>query len=105
MNTAPSSEKLAQELEKVGLADMAKKARENYYHDFFSETDAPAFALAEDLAEAVHAAQDKDSRDAIKALRDRHLSGEFDATLEESKIWTDSDEAKEAFGKLLKRQV
>jgi hypothetical protein len=103
MKTAASSEYLATELEKVGLDEMAEKARRNEYHDFFSESATPAMDLADDLAEASHGAEG-DHREAIKDLRKRHINdGEFDATLEESRLWTESEEGQETFKKLVKK--
>ncbi len=75
---------LAAELETAGLADMAKKAREGYYHDFLSPLDTPCLQLAEDLAAV--------GTPAALALRERHLDGEFDASIEESEAWAASPE-------------
>lgn len=102
MDTKKTSEHLAQELEKVGLNDMAAKARKNYYHDFFSPIDAPATQLAHDLAKASGDATGE-RRDAIITLRNRHIDdGEFDASNEESNEWAKSKEGQDTFRELLK---
>ena len=85
---------LAQELEKAGLADMAAKARDGYYHDFLSPLGDPAIQLAADLAAA--------GTPEARALRARHLDGEFDASLEESDEWAASPEGQAAFNELTK---
>src|SRR5262245_35646565 len=102
MHTAPSSERLAEELEKVGLTKMAAKARQNYYHDFFSELAAPAMTLAKDLLYAAEMAKaDPVLYKAILKVRERHvMDGDFDATKAESDEWAESPEGRETFGTL-----
>ncbi|RPH74002.1 hypothetical protein EHM76_04340 [bacterium] len=85
---------LAGELDKIGLAKMAEKAREGYYHDFLSPLVAPCMQLAADLAQV-------GTPEAL-ALRARHINGEFDATFEESTDWANSSEGQEAFSALMK---
>jgi hypothetical protein len=65
------SEKLAQALEQANLPALAKKAREDYYHDFKSPLALPATVLAMDLELA--------GTPAALAVRARHMNGEFDA--------------------------
>jgi hypothetical protein len=86
---------LAAELEKAGLTEMSTKAADGYYHDFLSPLDLPSIQLADDLAAA-------GTPEAL-ALRERHLNGEFDASIEESEEWFNSPEGREAFGRLLGR--
>lgn len=88
-----SKDKLADELMKAGLVDMAAKAREGYYHDFLSPLDSPCLQLAADLA-AIETAAAAD-------LYTRHLNGEFDATVEEGDEWAASPEGQEAFRRLV----
>lgn len=90
-----TKDKLAAELEKAGLRDMALKARDGYYHDFLSPLATPCVQLAADLLQV-------GTPEAL-ALRDRHLDGEFDATKEESDEWAASPEGKAAFDALIRR--
>lgn len=75
---------LAQELAKAGLGEMAAKAATGYYHDFLSPLDLPCIQLMTDL-EAVGTPE-------AEVLIDRHASGEFDASMEESNEWYHSAE-------------
>lgn len=86
---------LAQELRKAGLTDMADRAATGYYHDYLSPLDMPSIQLANDL-DAVGSSQ-------AKALRNRHLDGEFDASIEESEAWAASPEGKAAMESLVKK--
>lgn len=90
-----TTEKLALELEKAGLHEMAKKARTGYYHDFLSHLDFPELQLDKDL-------QDAGTPEAL-ALRVRHHNGEFDASKEESDAWAESPEGKAAYAELTRR--
>lgn len=97
-------EVLATELDALGLTDMAKKAREFYYHDFKSPLDFPELQLLRDLADAGKSTGDNtELRDKILALRERHKAGEFDATTDESDEWAKSPEGQEAFSRLMPR--
>ena len=86
---------LAAELIKAGLPEMAKKAAAGYYHDFLSPIEAPCLQLAADLA-AVRTP-------AAILLRNRHLNGEFDASLEESDDWAASADGRSAFSRLIEK--
>lgn len=86
---------LAQELRKAGLTEMADRAATGYYHDYLSPLDMPSIQLANDL-DAVGSSQ-------AKALRNRHLDGEFDASIEESEAWAASPEGKAAMESLVKK--
>lgn len=86
---------LAQELRKAGLTDMADRAATGYYHDFLSPLDVPSIELANDLEKAA-------TPPALK-LRERHLDGEFDATIEESEDWANSPEGREAMQALVRK--
>lgn len=87
-----TKDKLAAELNKIGLMDMAIKAANGYYHDFLSPLATPCLQLAADLAAA--------GTPEAMALRDRHINGEFDATQEEADAWAASPEGRDAFGQL-----
>lgn len=87
-----SKDFLASELTKAGLPEMAAKAATGYYHDFLSPLDFPEMQLATDLAIA--------GTPAALALRDRHLNGEFDATLAESDDWAAGPDGQAALSML-----
>lgn len=74
-----TKDKLAAELNKAGLGNMAMLASQGYYHDFLSPLATPCIQLAADLARA--------GTPAALALRERHLNGEFDASREEGEEW------------------
>lgn len=77
--TMHTKDKLAAELHKAGLGNMAVLAAQGYYHDYLSPLATPCMQLAEDLHKA--------GTPAALALRDRHLNGEFDASPEEGEEW------------------
>jgi len=85
---------LAQELQKAGLDEMAAKAADGYYHDFLSPLDTPELQLLADLRAI--------GTPAAEAPAARHLTGEFDASKEESDAWAQSPEGQDAFGKLMR---
>ena len=86
---------LAQELRKAGLQDMAAKAAEGYYHDYLSPLDSPAIALMDDLAKA--------GTPPARALRRRHLDGEFDASDQEGEDWMRSKEGQDTLNSLIRK--
>jgi hypothetical protein len=88
-----SKDRLAAELRKAGLIDMAERAAAGYYHDYLSPLDEPAMMLDAELFIA--------ASPEAKALRARHHAGEFDATKEESDAWAASAEGQTAFRRLL----
>jgi hypothetical protein len=94
---------LAQELRAVGLNAMADKAATGYYHDFLSPLATPEMQLCSDLLFEVHFNKPENS-DAIIALRNRVIAGDFDATTEESEEWAKSAEGQETFGRLIKKR-
>lgn len=86
-----TKDKLALELKKAGLSEMAKKAASGYYHDFLSPLDMPSVQLAEDLAKI-------GTLEAL-TLRSRHLGGEFDASTSEANEWAKSPEGVSALNR------
>lgn len=90
---------LADALEEVGLTEMAAKARTGFYHDFLSPIELPEMALVTGLGAA--AAMHPDKAEAIEALRQRVISGDFDASGEESDAWAASEEGQDAFRRLM----
>lgn len=91
-----TKDRLAAALDRAGLADMAARARQGYYHDFLSDLDFPDLQLAADLAAA--------GTPAALALRARHLNGEFDATGAEADAWAQSAEGQNAFAALARKR-
>lgn len=83
-----TKDKLAEALRAAGLAAMADKAATGYYHDYLSPLDLPCVQLDTDLVAA--------GTPSALAVRARHHDGEFDASMEESEAWADSDEGQEA---------
>ncbi len=83
---------LADALREAGLDDMAKKAKDGYYHDYLSKLDMPDIQLLNDLRAA--------DTPAAHALAERHMNGEFDASLEESEDWARSADGRDAMTKL-----
>lgn len=90
-----TTEKLALALEDANLPEMAKAARQGFYHDFLSPLAMPCMQLESDLR--------SQHTDAAEKVRERHLNGEFDATKEESDAWAESPDGKATFGELVKR--
>lgn len=87
---------LAGELDKIGLTEMAEKARTGYYHDFLSPLDFPCLQLAQDLQEV--------GTPEAMALRSRHMNGEFDATTEESEEWFNGPDGQAALRELRRQE-
>jgi len=92
---------LAQALRDVGLDAMADKAATGYYHDYLSPLDLPEMQLINDLAFEFHFRPDNPNNEAIMALRQRVINGDFDANKEESDAWAASAEGQAAFGALI----
>jgi len=92
--TQETSLKLARALDDAGLTDLATQARNDDFHDFFSDRYAtPGIALASALLEA-------DTPAALK-LRERVIAGEFDASEAESEAWADSEDGRQTLKKLI----
>lgn len=91
---------LADALLDIGLVDMSLKARDGYYHDFLSPLELPEIALVTALGAA--ATENPDKREAIEAVRQRVINGDFDASEEESDEWAASEEGQETMRQLWK---
>ena len=87
-----TKDKLARALRQAGLEEMASRAEAGYYHDFMSPLPFPEMELHKDLTEA--------GTPAALALRELHVKGEFDASMDESTEWFDSAEGRETFAQL-----
>lgn len=84
---------LAEALREAGLPAMADMAATGFYHDFMSPLDMPEMQLIDDLSAI--------NTPAAKALRDRVMNGDFDASQEESEAWAESPEGQNTFRKLM----
>lgn len=91
-----SKDRLAEELRKIGLDEMANKAAAGWYHDYLSPLATPELQLSLDLVDASMAGNKHATE-----LRHRHHAGEFDATSEESDEWARSPEGQATFKKLI----
>lgn len=100
--TAATSEKLALVLDDVGLTELAAKARADQYHDFLSDDALCALTLANDLANEIKRVRDPMMKARIEEIRERHLDGDFDASMEESDEWAKSKDGIAAFTALIK---
>ena len=89
-----TTEKLALALEEANLPEMAKAARQGFYHNYLSPLPAPCLQLEADLR-----SQHTDAAEKVRLL---HLNGEFDATKDESDAWAESPDGKAVFAELTK---
>ncbi len=104
--TAKTSETLAQALDELGLHLMARRARTDEFHDFLSPHDTPTLKLVELLhhcAEATATTSKPGLAERIDKLRRDVINGDYDASLEESEEWANSEEGRAAFGWLINR--
>lgn len=91
-----SDAKLSAALREAGLWDMATRAEQGEFNEFFGPHELPEIFLVNELA--------KIATPAAMAIRQRVINGEFDAGKEESDEWAASPEGQEAFGRLMKRK-
>lgn len=98
-----TKDRLADELTKLGLPDLAAKARTGFYDDYLSPVADNIGQLLADLLEAVtklpNSAEDRAI--GILNLRQRAINGEFDGTTEESEAWAASPEGQNIMRQLL----
>jgi len=78
---------LADELAKVGLDELAARARTGEFHDYLSPHALPEIELINEL--------NKIGGPATKKILNRLINGEFDASREESDEWAKSPEGQE----------
>jgi hypothetical protein len=84
---------------------MADRAATGWYHDFLSPLDLPDIQLEKDLRQSRAVALSFNNTklaDAIEAVRQRHINGEFDASTEESEEWAASPEGQDAMRRLVR---
>lgn len=87
--SAKTSQKLADALRAKGFEDLAKRAEADEFHDFLSIHPDPAMQLMDELTKL-----------GDKELIDRHLSGDFDASVKESDEWWEKEGEALALGML-----
>ena len=84
-----TKERLAAELNKAGLGNMALLAAQGYYDDWESSLATPIVQLVTDLRAA-----------GAHAFAQRVMNGEFDSTKEEAEAWERSPDGQATLGKL-----
>lgn len=100
-----TKEKLALELERVGLVDMAARARQGLYHDFESPLDFPELQLAADLATAAtDMKRELRQRHQALELRQRALNDEFAASADEGLAWAMGEDGQRALAAFKKKR-
>jgi hypothetical protein len=87
-----TSERLAERLEKVGLLELAVRARKGDFSDYESTSATPKLDLIRELW--------KYPFPEARAIRQQVIDGEFDETREESEEWAKTPEAQEIFRRL-----
>jgi hypothetical protein len=80
--------------------EMIRRAETGYYHDYLSPLAVPELALATELAALANHPSRHAARDALLALRQRVIDGEFDASKAEADAWARSPEGRAAFRQL-----
>lgn len=102
--TAKTSQYLADTLREAGFEELAKRAETDEFHDYLSPHDFPEFELDNAMVDLLRQAKQAGNREryeAVVAIRLRHHSGDFDASVEESDDWAESDEGQQLFRMLL----
>jgi hypothetical protein len=105
MNEKHTTVKLAEALSEIpGVPpEMIQRARDGYYHDFLSELVFPEIQLVADLRGLASApGTPHASRPLLKAMAQRVIDGEFDASKAESDEWAGSPEGQAVMAELLK---
>lgn len=80
-------------MREAGLDEMAKRAEQGYYNEFFGPLDTPELVLVGELVLS--------GTTQSLALRQRVINGEFDAGAEESEEWAASPDGRDAFARLI----
>ena len=101
--TEHTTAKLARALSEIpGMPRyMIERAISGRYHDYLSPLDTPELQLVRDLLNLANTPATKyDARPMLRALADRVIAGEFDASKEEADEWAASAEGQETFAQL-----
>lgn len=88
----------------LGFADMARRAREGHFDDYFAPPEiADGMEITRLVRELTGKAQvvAKSDRARVLAVRDAAMNGEFDGTKAESDRWMASKEGQDTFRDLL----
>jgi hypothetical protein len=96
--TAPTAEVLAKKLDEIGLSLLAKRARNNEFHDFLTPHTFPGHVLVDALARS--ATNLPGMSQAILKVRQDVIDGKYDASKEEGDAWAKSPEGQKTFSKL-----
>jgi hypothetical protein len=91
-----SSIKLANALDEIGLNDLAERAKDDEFNDFFSPHAFPIMKLVEELNQP-----SVKHKFGVKRMIERVKRGDFDGTQAESEAWKASPEGKKAMRDLL----
>lgn len=91
----PSDAKLTAALREAGLDELAQRAAQGYYNEFFGPLGTPELTLAAELAQA--------GTTQALALRQRLINGDFDAGKDESEEWAASPDGQDAMRRLIGR--
>jgi hypothetical protein len=99
--TAPTAEVLAKKLDEIGLSLLAKRARNNEFHDYLTPHAFPEMVLVDALARSASNLPGMSA--AIMKVRQDVIDGKYDASKEESDAWAASPEGQATFSKLTGR--
>jgi hypothetical protein len=97
---------LGRVLDELGFADMARRAREGHFDDYFAPAEVAdgmeILRLYNELGSKEQVVR-KSERPRVRAVIEAVKTGEFDATKEESDRWAASKDGQETFAALLRR--
>lgn len=101
-----TTEFLGRVLDEVSLEDMARRAREGHFDDYFAPAEVAdgleLLRLVGELGEAAKApATKRNDRSRIRAIAEAVKCGEFDGTKEESDRWAASKDGQDAYRQLI----
>ena len=99
-----TKDRLAAELRKLGLNDMAQRAEAGYYDDYLSPLPDNIGQLVHDLLETAASLKDDSRVVAILTLRQRAINGDFDGSTAESEAWAASPEGRAAQRALMRHK-
>lgn len=94
--TAKTSQHLADTLRAAGFEALAVRAEADEFHDFLSPHAMPETMLDFELVDLI-----KQGHAGAQTIRDMHHNGDFDASIEESDEWAQSEDGKATFNELL----
>jgi hypothetical protein len=105
-DTEHTTAKLARALRELGTLAvppaMIRRAEAGHYHDYLSPLAFPEIQLVNDLGALARRSRTVLARDALLAVRQRVIDGDFDASKAESDAWARSPEGQAVWAELLK---